>query len=74
MPAAVTGGEPLERAALALEAEFREYHIGICRTRDGRALAAVRAVLADRPGTCVVITPDADEMRRALQEDSPDTG
>lgn len=73
-PAAVTGGEPLERAALALEAEFRDYHFGICRGRDGRSLTAVRKRSADGPGVCVVITPDADEMRRALRDDPPGTG
>jgi hypothetical protein len=74
MPAALTGREPLERAALALEAEFRQYHFGICRMRDGRALTAIRKGGTEKPGVCVVITPDADEMRAVLRADADDTG
>jgi len=75
LPAYIARSEPLERAALALEAEFRDYHFGICHTWDGRALTAVRKRSADGPGICVVITPDADEMRRALRDEPvPDTG
>jgi hypothetical protein len=77
LPAVITGREPLERAALALEIEFRDYHFGICRARDGRALAAVRKLSAAGPGICVVITPDPGEMRRVLLEDEgspPDSG
>ena len=67
----LTRGGPLDRAALALEAEFRQYHFTTCRSRKGRSLAAVRKRDADGPGVCVVITPDAEEMRRVLRGDPP---
>jgi len=75
LPAYITRSGPLERAALTLEIEFRDYHFGICDTWDGRALTAVRKRSAEGPGVYVVITPDADEMRRALRDEpAPDTG
>lgn len=75
LPPFVTVNRSLDLAALKLAAEFGDYHFGTCHTWDGRALTAVRKRDAEGPGVCVVITPDADEMRRALLENpAPDTG
>ena len=51
-----------------LAAEFPGYEFSTQRTWDGVSLIAVRQDGSDRPGVCVVITPDLDEMRRALLE------
>jgi hypothetical protein len=51
-----------------LAAEFPGYEFSTQRTWEGVSLIAVRQDGSDRPGVCVIITPDLDEMRRALQE------
>ena len=51
-----------------LAAEFPGYEFSTQRTWEGVSLIAVRQDSSERPGLCVVITPDLDEMRRALQE------
>lgn len=51
-----------------LAAEFPGYEFSTQRTWEGVSLTAVRQDGSDRPGLCVVITPDLDEMRRALLE------
>ena len=51
-----------------LAAEFPGYEFSTQRTWEGVSLIAVRQYGSDRPGLCVVITPDLDEMRRALRE------
>ena len=51
-----------------LAAEFPGYEFSTQRTWEGVSLIAVRQDGSDRPGPCVVITPDLDEMRRALLE------
>ena len=51
-----------------LAAEFPGYEFSTQRTWEGVSLIAVRQGGSDRPGLCVVITPDLDEMRRALHE------
>jgi hypothetical protein len=51
-----------------LAAEFPGYEFSTQRTWEGVSLIAVRQDGSERPGLCVVITPDLDEMRRALQE------
>ncbi len=58
-----------ESAMLAeLAAEFPGYEFSTQRTWEGVSLIAVRQDGSERPGLCVVITPDLDEMRRALLE------
>ena len=58
-----------ESAVLSeLAAEFPGYEFSTQRTWEGVSLIAVRQDSSERPGLCVVITPDLDEMRRALQE------
>jgi hypothetical protein len=52
-----------------LAAEFPGYEFSTQRTWEGVSLIAVRQDGSERPGLCVVITPDLDEMRRALLED-----
>src|ERR1700753_365532 len=49
-----------------LAAEFPGYHFGTQRTWDGVSIIAIRQDGSERPGLCVVITDDADEMRIAL--------
>ena len=51
-----------------LAAEFPGYEFSTQRTWEGVSLIAVRQGVSDRPGLCVVITPDLDEMRHALLE------
>jgi hypothetical protein len=51
-----------------LAAEFPGYDFGTQRTWDGTSIIAVRQDGSERPGLCVVITADVDEMRRALLE------
>jgi hypothetical protein len=51
-----------------LAAEFPGYEFSTQRTWEGVSLIAVRQDGSDRPGVCVVITPDLDEMRRTLLE------
>ena len=51
-----------------LAAEFPGYDFSTQRTWEGVSLIAVRQDGSDRPGPCVVITPDLDEMRLALLE------
>jgi hypothetical protein len=51
-----------------LAAEFPGYEFSTQRTWEGVSLIAVRQDRSDRPGLYVVITPDRDEMRRALLE------
>jgi hypothetical protein len=51
-----------------LAAEFPGYEFSTQRTWEGVSLIAVRQDGSDRPGLCVVITPDLGEMRRALLE------
>jgi hypothetical protein len=52
-----------------LTAEFPGYEFSTQRTWEGVSLIAVRQEGSARPGLCVVITPDLDEMRRTLLED-----
>jgi hypothetical protein len=54
-----------------LAAEFPGYDFGTQRTWDGTSIIAVRQRGSDRPGPCVVITADVDEMRSALREGEP---
>jgi hypothetical protein len=49
-----------------LVAEFPGYDFGTQRTWDGVSIIAVRQDRSGRPGLCVVITADVDEMRLAL--------
>jgi hypothetical protein len=51
-----------------LAAEFPGYEFSTQRTWDGVSLIAVRQKGPARSGLYVVITPDCDEMRRALLE------
>jgi hypothetical protein len=51
-----------------LAAEFPGYEFSTQRTWDGVSLIAVRQNGPARSGLYVVITPDCDEMRRALLE------
>ncbi|HEY2267885.1 MAG TPA: hypothetical protein VGI96_35060 [Streptosporangiaceae bacterium] len=51
-----------------LAAEFPGYDFGTQRTWDGVSIIAIRQAGSERPGLCVVITDDADEMRLALLE------
>jgi len=51
-----------------LAAEFPGYEFSTQRTWDGVSLIAVRQAGSDRSGPYVVITPDFNEMRRALLE------
>jgi hypothetical protein len=53
-----------------LAAEFPGYEFGTQPTWEGVSLIAVRQDGCDRPGVCVVITPDLDEMRYALLENA----
>ena len=58
-----------ESAGLSeLAAEFPGYDFGTQPTWDGTSIIAVRQDGTERPGLCVVITADVDEMRRALLE------
>jgi hypothetical protein len=58
-----------ESAGLSeLAAEFPGYDFGTQRTWDGVSIIAIRQAGSERPGLCVVITDDADEMRLALLE------
>ena len=54
-----------------LAAEFPGYEFSTQRTWEGVSLIAVRQGGSDRSGLYVVITPDLDEMRRALLETEP---
>jgi len=54
-----------------LAVEFPGYEFSTQRTWEGVSLIAVRQGGSDRPGLYVVITPDLDEMRRALLESEP---
>jgi hypothetical protein len=51
-----------------LAAEFPGYEFSTQRTWEGVSLIAVRQKGSARSGLYVVITPDLDEMRRALLE------
>jgi hypothetical protein len=51
-----------------LAAEFPGYEFSTQRTWEGISLIAVRQKGSARSGPYVVITPDLDEMRRALLE------
>jgi len=51
-----------------LAAEFPGYEFSTQQTWEGISLIAVRQDGSARPGLYVVITPDLDEMRRALLE------
>jgi len=62
----ITGGESAGLNELA--AEFPGYDFGTQRTWDGTSIIAVRPDGSERPGLCVVITADVDEMRSALLE------
>ncbi len=53
-----------------LAAEFPGYEFSTQRTWEGVSLIAVRQDGCERPGLCVVITPDLDEMRRALRDNT----
>ena len=58
-----------ESAGLSeLAAEFPGYDFGMQPTWDGTSIIAVRQDGTERPGLCVVITADVDEMRDALLE------
>lgn len=66
--------ERLCLAAVHLDGEFGQFDVTTCRARGGYALAARRRD-GSEPGLYAVVTPDEDEMRRALAEGSPpDTG
>jgi len=54
-----------------LAAEFPGYEFSTQRTWDGVSLIALRQAGSDRSGPYVVITPDRDEMRRALLGSEP---
>jgi hypothetical protein len=58
------GSESADLSELA--AEFPGYDFGTQRTWDGTSIIALRQDGSERPGLCVVITADIDEMRRAL--------
>ena len=65
--------QPAPRGVDALMREFgRRFWFGMVRSRDGRSLTAVRKAGASEPGLYAVITPDADEMRDALEQDQLD--
>jgi hypothetical protein len=51
-----------------LAAEFPGYAFGTQPTWDGTSIVAIRQDGMGRPGLCVVITDDVDEMRRTLLE------
>jgi hypothetical protein len=51
--------------------EFPGYDFGTQRTWEGTSIIAIRQGGSARPGLYVVITPDPDEMRRALLQDEP---
>ena len=51
-----------------LAAEFPGYDFGTQPTWDGISIVAIRQDGMGRPGLCVVITDDVDEMRRVLLE------
>jgi len=53
-----------------LAVEFPGYEFSTQRTWEGVSLIAVRQDGSERPGLCVVITPDLDEMRRALRDNT----
>jgi hypothetical protein len=53
-----------------LAAEFPGYEFSTQRTWEGVSLIAVHQDGSERPGLCVVITPDLDEMRRALRDNT----
>ena len=53
-----------------LAAEFPGYEFSTQRTWEGVSLIAVRQKGSARSGLYVVITPDLDEMRRTLLEDT----
>jgi hypothetical protein len=58
-----------ESAGLSeLAAEFPGYDFGTQPTWDGTSIVAVRQDGMERPGLCVVITADVNEMRDALLE------
>jgi hypothetical protein len=58
-----------ESAGLSeLAAEFPGFDFGTQRTWDGVSIIAIRQDGTERPGLCVVITADVDEMRLALLE------
>ena len=58
-----------ESAGLSeLAAEFPGFDFGTQRTWDGVSIIAIRQDGTERPGLCVVITADVDEMRHALLE------
>lgn len=57
-----------------LAAEFPGYEFSTQRTWEGVSLIAVRQKDSARSGLYVVITPDLDEMRRTLLDDTrPDS-
>jgi hypothetical protein len=53
-----------------LAAEFPGYEFSTQQTWEGVSLIAVRQDGSERPGLCVVITPDLDEMRRAVRDNT----
>jgi hypothetical protein len=63
----IMGSEPAGLSELA--AEFPGYDFGTQPAWDGTSIIAVRQDGMERPGLCVVITADVDEMRRTLLED-----
>lgn len=72
LPAFASRDRSLDLAALKLAAEFDQFDIGVCETHQGRSLVALRR--GGTSGLTAVITPDPDEMRKALLEDSPPLG
>ena len=56
----------------ALASEFPGYAFSTQRTWEGVSLIAVRQKGSARSGLYVVITPNLDEMRRALLESASD--
>jgi hypothetical protein len=74
----IMGSESAGLSGLAamseLVAEFPGYDFGTQRTWDGTSIIAVRQAGSERPGPCVVITADVDEMRSALLEGERHSG
>jgi len=62
----IMDSEPAGLSELA--AEFPGYDFGTQPTWDGTSIIAVRQDSMERPGLCVVITADVDEMRDVLLE------
>jgi len=65
----------LEDEAGRLDAEFGAFDVTTtAQARNGYALTARRRAGASEPGLYAVVTADPDEMRAALEQDSPPGG